>query len=594
MKIDWKALVLGLLITAVATAAYVMRLPPLVELEEIAIDTYQQLKPRDFAPEVPVKIVMIDEASLKSLGQWPWPRSYVAALIDRMTEAGAAAIGFDIIFSEPDRTSPGQVIDSWEQFRTRFAADHGVDSTADVDLSALEALPDNDLLMAESLVNSYSVMATVLLSGEDSNGLVPWGVRSPAQSGTVLGAVSRYSGSLNSRSFFVDQALGTGSISLLPGAGEYVRYVPMVSEVGDRLVPSLSMELLRVAQDASTSIVKATDGSGEIELGEEPRVVSMQAGGIVVPLEPDGSLRVRYSGVRDERVISARRILAGNRLSDDLFAELEGRIVIVGADFPGLRDLITTPLADGVPGVTVHAEIIEQILNENFFVRPDWISPIEFLLTVVLGAIVAVILAMNMPVIGLGVTSAAIAGMGGVRWHLFATQQFLFIPVAPAIAVAATHFTVSAYNYFRSDAAKREITNQFKHFVSPDVIEDIISDPNTHLTPGGALRELSIMFLDVRGFSTITEKMTPDEVISFINSILSPLTDVILKHEGTVDKYMGDAIMAFWNAPRITQDHKTKSTQAMLEFFPMLDEVNKDLAKRGFALARIGVGINTG
>ncbi|MBY8974459.1 adenylate/guanylate cyclase domain-containing protein [Rhodobacteraceae bacterium NNCM2] len=594
MKIEWKALVLGLLITAAVAFAFIFRFSPLVEAEEELIDTYQSWQPRAFAPEVPVKLVMIDEGSLAELGQWPWPRSYIAALIDRVTEAGAAAIGFDVIFSEPDRSSPGQVVNSWEQFRTRFARSHGIDAPEEVDLSVLEELPDNDLLMAESLVNAYSVLATVLLTGEQANGRVPWGVKSPAQSGTVLGAVSRYDGSLNSQSVFVDQALGVGSISLLPGAGEFVRYVPMVSEVEGVLVPSLSMELLRVAQDASSSVVKATDGSGEIELGDEPQIVSMQAGGIVVPLEPDGSFRVRYAGARPERIISAGRVLAGDRLAPELADELTGRIVIVGADFPGLRDLITTPLAENVPGVTVHAEIIEQILNEDFFVRPDWIDAVEFLLLVTLGTAIALILAMNMPIIGLCFTIAAVAGMGGVSWHLFSSQQFLFLPVAPVIAVGATHLTVSAYNYFRSDAAKREITRQFQHFVSPAVIEDIIKDPERHMTPGGALRELSILFLDVRGFSTITEKMTPDEVISFINSILSPLTEVIMKHEGTVDKYMGDAIMAFWNAPRVTDGHKVKATRAMLEFFPTLIAVNEDLRARGFAEARIGVGINTG
>ncbi|MEM8791630.1 MAG: adenylate/guanylate cyclase domain-containing protein [Pseudomonadota bacterium] len=594
MKVEWRALILGLLIVATVAVAFLFRFPPLIELEERLVDQFQTWKPRHFAEEVPVKLVMIDEASLKELGQWPWPRSYIAAMIDRMTEAGAAAIGFDIIFSEPDRTSPAQVIDSWEQFRNRFAATHGIERPAQIDLSALEELPDNDLLMAESLVNSYSVLATVLLTGEQANGIEPWGVRSPAQSGSVRGGVSLYSGSLSSQSVFVDQALGVGSISLLPGAGEFVRYVPMISEVGDVLVPSLSMELLRVAQDAHTSIVKATDGSGEIELGEAPQIVSMQAGGAVVPLEPDGSFRVRYAGVRPERIISARRILEGEALAPDLRQELEGRILIVGADFPGLRDLITTPLAEGVPGVTVHAEIIEQILNGDFFTRPDWVSAIEVILLVALGAVVSVILAMNLPLLGFGFTLTALAGVFGASWHLFASEQFLFIPVAPALAVGATHLTVSGYNYFRSDAAKREITSQFKHFVSPDVIEDIIANPEDHLTPGGAQRELSILFLDVRGFSTITETMTPDEVISFINAILSPLTEVILKHEGTVDKYMGDAIMAFWNAPRITEGHQAKATRAMLEFFPKLEEVNADLAARGFALAKIGVGINTG
>ncbi|MEL6478327.1 MAG: adenylate/guanylate cyclase domain-containing protein [Pseudomonadota bacterium] len=588
-------MLLGLAVTGlVATMSY-LRLPALEETEELLFDRYQALQPRAYDAEAnPVKIVMIDEASIRALGQWPWPRSYIAAMVDRLTEAGAAAIGFDIIFSEPDRTSPAQVIDAWEQFRTRFAATHGIEAPQQVDLSVLETLPDNDILFAESLVNSYSVLATVLLTGEDENGQPPYGVRSPVESGTVRGAVSLYQGSLSSQFVFVDQALGVGSISLPPGSGEYVRYVPMISEVAGKLVPALSMELLRVAQDATSSVVKASDGSGEVELGAEPIVQTMRAANVIVPLEPDGTLRVRFAGVKPDRVVSAARVLEGDAMAPEVATAFEGRIVLIGADFPGLRDLITTPLGEDVPGVTVHAEIIEQILTDSFFHRPDWFVALEFLLLLGLGALIAVLLALNLPVLGLGATLSALVGLGGASWTLFSGQQVLFSPVGAGLAVAGTYLTVSAWNYFRSDAAKREITRQFQHFVSPEVIEDIISDPETHMTPGGAQRTLSIMFLDVRGFSTITEKMTPDEVISFINGILSPLTEVILEHEGTVDKYMGDAIMAFWNAPRITEDHEQKSVRAMLAFFPALVAVNEDLRAKGFAEAAIGVGINTG
>ncbi|MEM7506102.1 MAG: adenylate/guanylate cyclase domain-containing protein [Pseudomonadota bacterium] len=595
VKLDWKALGLGLTITLIVAALSFLRAPVLEETEELLFDSYQAWQPREYDPAAsPVRIVMIDEASLGELGQWPWPRSFIAAMVDRMTEAGAAAIGFDIIFSEPDRTSPTQVIDMWDRFRRDFAPGHGLQEPDQVDLTALQAMPDNDTLLAESLVNSYSVLATVLLTGENQNGQPPRGVRSPVELGTAKGAVSLYQGSLGSLPFLIDQALGVGSISLPPGTGEYVRYVPMISEVDGTLVPALSMELLRVAQDAPSSAVKATDASGELELGVDAEIVNMRAAGVVVPLEPDGTLRVRFAGVKPQRVISARDVLSGSAMSPDLAAEFEGRIVLIGADFPGLRDLITTPLGQDVPGVTVHAEIIEQILAESFFERPDWIVSIEFLMLIALGATIVLILALNLPLIGFGFTLSVLAVLGGASWYLFSQSQFLFSPVAPALAVGAAHLSVSGWNYFRSDAAKREITRQFQHFVSPDVIEDIINDPETHMTPGGALRELSIMFLDVRGFSTITEKMTPDEVISFINSLLSPLTDVILKHEGTVDKYMGDAIMAFWNAPRLTDGHQEKATRAMLDFFPTIDQVNAEFAKIGLADAAIGVGINTG
>ncbi|MEM1300627.1 MAG: adenylate/guanylate cyclase domain-containing protein, partial [Pseudomonadota bacterium] len=233
-------------------------------------------------------------------------------------------------------------------------------------------------------------------------------------------------------------------------------------------------------------------------------------------------------------------------------------------------------------------------IQQDFLSRPDWSVALERTAMVIAGLIVLFFVGNTMPLLGFMALVAAVVAIGGGSWYAFSEANLLLSPVAPLAGVVLPHFVVSGYKYFTSEANRREVTRQFEHFVAPEVIQDILDDPEQHLTPGGALRDLSIMFLDVRRFSTITEKMSPQEVIEFINDLLTPLTDVILENEGTIDKYMGDAVMAFWNAPRETPDHEMKSVRAILAFDEVMERMNKIFQERGLPLIEIGSGINTG
>ncbi|MEM6972664.1 MAG: adenylate/guanylate cyclase domain-containing protein [Pseudomonadota bacterium] len=557
-------------------------------------DSFQRVEPRVFEPDGVVRVVDIDEASIRELGQWPWPRSFLAAMVDRLSGAGVAAVGFDMVFAEDDRTSPKHIGEVWQRYNRRFFTTGGGGSRAALELLQVEGLHDHDEIFGEAIARGPVVLGT-FLSGGLGDGAVP--VKAGV---SMLGGVEAQRDLLDFSNAIVNlpqlsgPAVGVGSVSLAPAEVDVVRRVPMLSRVGEQVIPSLSLETLRVAQGAGSYILRASDAGGNTELGERARIDGMRVGALALPLEPDGTLRVRFAGASPIRRIPARDILEGAALNPNLVPELQGRIILVGASAAGLRDLVATPLEPSVPGVEVHAEIIEQIVAQEFLTRPDIVRGIERLAIVGLGGLVCALLFAQAQGIALMVATTSVAGSFVASWIAFASYATLLNPVGIAFATGGAYLLALISAYFSTEKSRREITKQFQHFVSPQVIEEIIADPDRHLSPYGDQRELSVMFLDVRSFSTITEKMPPEDVIRFINDLLTPLTDVILEHEGTVDKYMGDAIMAFWNAPRLTEDKETKAAQTALALLDALEDVNAGFAERGIAPVGISIGINTG
>jgi adenylate cyclase len=375
-----------------------------------------------------------------------------------------------------------------------------------------------------------------------------------------------------------------------------VRKVPLVVAIGENefVYPTLSIEALRVAQGAQSFVVKTSRGSNEQDFGAGVTIASMRVGGAIIPLDHDGQLRVHYSPAVAERTISAMDLLAGDATAPEIAEDVAGRIVFVGSGAEALFDIRATPLHDRIPGVHIHAEIVEQIIDQTWITRTDEAIGLERLAAVALGVLVVAMLAVNLPLTGFAALVIAGAAVMAGSWFAFSEQNVLYSPLVPMLGLIVPYFSVSGYKFFTAEASRREVTRQFEHFVAPEVIQDIVDDPGRYLTPGGDQRVLSIMFLDVRRFSTITEKMEPQEVIAFINKLLTPLTDVIIENEGTIDKYMGDAVMAFWNAPRFTEGHEAKAVRTILAFDPIMTELNAEFTAMGLPDIDIGVGVNTG
>lgn len=545
--------------------------PPLLRLaRDLTFDQYQRLVPRNFENQ-PVRVVDIDEASLREFGQWPWPRNRIAALVDRLSDLGAAAIAFDILFAEPDRLSPRNV----------------VRDVMGVDPSLLGKLPDNDEIFSQSLSGRPVVLGFGL--SNEGNYLPPVKAGFAYTGETPFGAPPAIKAATPLQPQLETNAAGLGHISLNPGASSaVVRAVPLFLSDGKQLYPSLALEALRVAQGASTYVLDAAPHTPNT-------LTRVKIGNFVVPVTAAGELWLYVSRDTAERYISASKILATEGASADMRAAIEGSIVFVGTSASGLQDVRTTALDENVPGVSIHAQIVEQILSGRFLSRPDWADGLEILSIAVLGSLLVIVTTFVNPATalacGLLITFFALVA----SWAAFLYGGLLFDPLAPIVSGSITHFAATAFRFLVTDRERRDVRRAFGHYLSPSLLHRIEHTRNA-LRLGGDERELTVMFVDVRNFTQISEEMSPSAVVAFLNTLLDALSHHVIANEGTLDKFIGDSIMAFWNAPVDVSDHAGKAVRAALGMRETLARLNGDDAF-GFGDARrvgIGIGIHTG
>ena len=550
-------------------------------LRLIAFDSYQLLKPASFDPDLPVRIVDIDEQSLERVGQWPWSRLVMADLLDKLADQGAAVIAFDVIFSEPDRTSP-------EEMMKALSAE---EAAAIAPLIADR--PTHDATFAAAIARTPTVMATVLTDRETPP--------PPPKAGFAIAGddplpfVSPFLGATTNLAQLDEAAAGIGSINWVPDRDQVVRRLPLVYRIGNTYVPTLVTEALRVAQDAGTYVLKASNASGEWAFGQETGLNHIRVGAIEIPTDSDGAIWLQFRPSNPAVYIPAWRVLAGE--NDP--AEIAGAIVLVGTSAPGLMDLRATPLDPSIPGVEVHAQAFEHILRGSTITRLDDAVAFELLAMIVLGAALAFFLPK------LGALASAAIGLATVGLVLVAgyvaytSFGLLFDPSFPALVLFGLVITIATYVYRRSEQQKGEVRKAFGYYVSPEVVNEIVRHPDK-LELGGEVRELSLLFCDVRNFTSISERMTAHELTRFINNLLTPLSEIILENRGTIDKYMGDAIMAFWNAPLEDKNHPENALKSALAMIRRMDELNVEWRQAAEAAGgahtdvHIGIGINSG
>ncbi|MEM7191144.1 MAG: adenylate/guanylate cyclase domain-containing protein, partial [Pseudomonadota bacterium] len=550
------------------------------QVEEVLFDQYQRWEPRPYDPETPVRLIDIDEESLRRFGQWPWPRTYMAELTRRLNALQAGAIGFDMVFAEPDRTSPAQLAKGWGRFG---------DSAP---LPDLTGLPDHDADFAAALAGGPNVLG---MAGSPTETPHPLVLKSQISfvGDDATGALEPYAFALTNLPSLSNSAAGVGIFSTGTLKGERVRRLPLVVTVGDRMAAALTMEVLRVAQGAGSNVLKTTGAQSEVS-GGEVQVVALRSGALEVPLTTDGFLRIRYSGSQPKRAVPAWRILEGDTVDLGLSAEITGRLLIVGASAATLEDLIATPFADSVPGMEVHAEILEQVIAQDFLSRPDWASGLEGLAVLLFGLLATFLGAWQRPALSLLLTGGLCAAAAAGSWLAFRDEGLLLSPVFPLLTAALIYVALTGLGIFLKDRERRAVRDQFAHFIPGELIAEIAAHPDETLTPSGAARELTVMFIDIRKFSTITESMGPETVVEFVNDFLTPLSDMILDREGTIDKFIGDAVMAFWNAPTQNLSHRERAIETALAMPEVMNRINQGFVERGLPEIEAGAGVNTG
>jgi adenylate cyclase len=548
---------------------------PLEELRVRTFDLFQVLRPRAQTTH-PVVIVDIDEDSLKAIGQWPWPRTTIADLVTRITQLGALTIGVDVIFAEPDRMSPAIAEQSFR----------GIDPDT---RAKLDSLPSNDQVLADAIKQSRVVVG-------QAGTAIPT-PKSPAEAALQTGFAVRgpdpspylvtFPGLLRNVLPIEEAAAGRGLFSINPENDGIIRRVPVIMEAQGALVPSLTMEMLRVVSHSSAILVRVNDAG----------VQSVAVPGLEVPTDRNGQFWVHFNRHDQARFVSAKDVLQGNVPPD----RFRGRLVLIGTSAIGLLDLKTTPVEAAMPGVEVHAEILESVLTKSLLVQPNYAIGAELVLAVLLGlAIIAAAPMLSATVVVL-LGAALIAGLVGLSLYLFVEHNLLIDFTYPLISSWLIYLVLTFVNLFREQKQRRQIRSAFGFYLSPHMVEQLARSPDK-LKLGGEERRMTILFSDVRGFTTISEhyKDDPQGLTSLMNRFLTPLTNAIIERKGTIDKYIGDAIMAFWNAPIDDDDQEANACDAALEMQARAAALNVELEQEAKANGgkymplRIGIGLNTG
>jgi len=548
---------------------------PLEELRLRTFDFLQLLRPR-VQKGYPVVIVDIDEDSLKAVGQWPWPRTTVADLVTRITQLGALTIGFDVIFAEPDRMSPANAEKSFR----------GIDADT---RAKLDSLPSNDEILADAIKHSRVVV------GEAGTSIVT--PRLPGQATLQTGFAIRgpdpspylvtFPGLLRNVPSIEEAAAGRGLFSINPERDGIIRRVPVVMVAQGALVPSLTMEMLRVVTHAGAILIRA-DNAG---------VQAVAVPGLEVPTDRNGQFWVHFNKTDPARYISAKDVLQGNVPAD----RFRGKLVLIGTSAIGLLDLKTTPVEAAMPGVEVHAQILENVLTKSLLVHPNYAIGAELTIAVLIGLAIIVAAPMLSATVVVILGAGVIAGLIGLSLYLFEEHNLLIDFTYPLISSWLIYLVLTFVNYFREQKQRQQIRSAFGYYLSPHMVEQLARSPEK-LVLGGEERRMTILFSDVRGFTTISEhyKDDPQGLTRLMNRFLTPLTNAIIERKGTIDKYIGDAIMAFWNAPVDDDEQEANACDAALEMQARAGALNVELKREAAADGgvymplRIGVGLNTG
>jgi adenylate cyclase len=538
-------------------------------------DTLQRAAPWA-GGESDVQVVNVDDESLRRLGQWPWSRTTLAALVRNLQDSGARAIAFDVVFAESDRTSPSRLIEEWAQ-------------KYNLDIPRSDGkLPDFDRLFASTLARGRVVDGFALISSD--NGLTPpQGPSIATIGGDPAATLTSFAGAVPNIDVLESATAGHGDLAIVAGRDEVIRKVPILAAFKGRVIPSLSLEALRVAEHDDTIRIRAERVGGP--LGPVSGY-TVRVGRYDFPLDSDGSLWLRHSEPFARPAISAWRVVEEGRdlaLAD----QVRDRIVLIGASAIGLSDLHATPLNPFEPGVNLHARAIEQIMERRFLTRPTWTDGAEWIAAALLSCIFVFLLGFASLRIAAPLVAVSLLLLVFAAWRLFVGSGLLFDPSLIALTIVSSGLAASFARYFVSERDARRLRSAFMHYLSPEFVDVLARDPS-HLRLGGAWRDMTFLFTDLEGFTSLTEAGAPQDVVALLNEYLDSLCRIAMAHGGTVVKIVGDALHVMFNAPLDQSDHAERAVRCALAMDNFAQEFVTEQNGRGVALGVTRIGINSG
>ncbi len=541
-------------------------------LKNSAFDIFQNISPRESISAESVLILDIDEESLSKLGQWPWPRTILSDLVDKTYLS--AVLGFDVVFAENDRTGSSELKKLYKNEESL--------------LKILDLVPNSDNLFSNSIANHGTVVLGAIPSNSLKNSFKPkFGLIEQGDDPRKF--LTEFSGIQTNLKLLDEAAKGIGSMSI-GNNDSVIRKLPLFENINGSLVPSLSLEMLRVAIGASTFQIKSSNASGENAFGEETGINNVKLGNLIIPTNDDGSVWIHYSDNPIKKMPIWEVFSA--KYQKEYF---EGKILIVGASAPGLFDLRSTPLENNVPGVQIIANLTDQILAGQFLKRPDWMFGLEVITGLLLALLITFFIQFLGPIGGLmvffGGNSLSVMG----SYYIFNIYNYLIDPISPLVICLLAYLVVTFFNFLFTELERSKVRNAFSQYMSPVMVEKLAKSSES-LKLGGERKEMTFLFSDIRGFTSISEKYKddPEALTDLINNLLTVLSNEILTTQGTIDKYMGDCIMAFWNAPSEDEEHRERSIEAAFAMSKAINVLNEEREKLKEEKLSIGIGINTG
>ena len=574
-------------------------------------------------------IVDIDEKSLREIGQWPWPRTVLADLFNKSREAGMLVLGLDVLFAEKDRTSPELIAEDVKERSPEIA-------------NLLKTLPSNESLAMEAMKAFPTVIGH---SGLDVQGDANRNDIKDTSVKVFLGKnkkpkdwLIKYPGLLANVSEFEKAASGAGTVSVAEEPDGIIRRVPLISNVAGVVRPTLGLDMIRVAFKGN-SIATRTGLNGVEEIIIQTKAI----GNASIPTDENGRVWIYYGesdSIKKENsrryYVSAVDIINGKIGKD----RLSGKLGILGTSATGLKDIRPTPVEDRMPGVEIHANLIDTVIsailyytsNKNanavynqsikkgmsesealaeknkvkingapFLKSGANMKFYESLFTILLGFFITLSALRFGPIVNISLLISIIGAAFYLSVKLFLEEKTLFDPTFAGVSTFIIYFGNTFANYLRDANEKKQIRGAFSQYLSPALVEQLADDPDK-LVLGGETKKMTFLFCDVRGFTTISEsfKSDPQGLTKLINRFLTPLTNEIINVNGTIDKYMGDCIMAFWNAPIDVEGHEKMACDATLRMHKAMKELNdirEEEAKaenKKFLELKIGIGLNTG
>ncbi|MBL0421217.1 adenylate/guanylate cyclase domain-containing protein [Ramlibacter sp. AW1] len=557
------------------------------QLDHILYDTrLRATMPR--TTDASVVIVDVDEKSLAEVGRWPWGRHHMARLTDELFERqGAAVVGFDMIFAEPDESSGlgrlrelalGELRDE-----PRFARR----------LTQLENGLDYDGLFAQALRGRPAVLGYYFT--DDSQGRASGVLPPPAMPAASLRgqpiAFTSWSGYGANIERLVAAAPMGGFINPVIDPDGVVRAVPLLAEYQGQYYEALSLAVFRVLMGLpEVEPVVAGGGGGSLEAVR----LRLASRFIELPVALGVSALVPFRGPGGPQGGSFRYVSASDLLQGRLAPHsLDGKVVLVGTTAPGLKDLRATPVGETFPGVETHANLVSAFLDGRALVEPDYALGYDLLQLLVGGLLLALLLPVLSAAPAVLVSAAVLAAGAGLNFWLYASAG-LVLPLAAFLAMALSAFALNmSYGYFVESRSKRGLAQLFGTYVPPELVHEMVKSPENY-SMAAENRQLTVMFCDMRGFTRLSEQMEPKQLQALLNGVFNRLSAVIRGHQGTIDKYMGDCVMAFWGAPVEIPDHAALAVRCALAIGIAVDDINREHQAQGLPVIQVGIGLNTG